>query len=65
MNARQLDTILAALRIWQGASQAEANKIARQHGPALDAEEIDQLVALLNAGQLQPEPVRKVQKGGS
>lgn len=55
--ARELDTILAALRYWQDRNQpnraerdADREAIATEHGPALDAEEIDSLCERLNLG---------------
>lgn len=61
MNERQLATILAALRLWQsrnlprsGARDAEIEIIATngKQFPAMDAEEIDTLCDLMNAGRL-------------
>lgn len=59
MNARELATVLAALRFWQGRHEADGlhprrvldceQVIAREHGPELDAKEIDALCERLNA----------------
>lgn len=55
--ARELDTILAALRYWQHNNSNDISPFCRQldemaseHGPALDAEEIDSLCERLNLG---------------
>lgn len=58
LNSRQLDTLLAALRRWgtrnipsetQGLDDLHRadEQLAREHGPALDTEEIDTLCELL------------------
>lgn len=58
MTPRELDTVLAALRFWQARNLPRTlagqrmmmEHIAKQHGPALDAEEIDALCQRLNLG---------------
>lgn len=59
LTPRELSTLLAALRMWSGRNippwwvdddaRAELEVIAKANGPALDAEEIDQLAAKLQS----------------
>jgi hypothetical protein len=71
LTPRELGTVLAALRLWQDRNlpvpvgradvadrqerEAMREEIAREHGPALDCEEIDELHQRLNAPQSTDE----------